>query len=142
MAIYEKLFDVVPSDKGITHPFSIDGNSIIVPPASFVLLKLQPQAAYAGLQDNDVFNYCKSLLELGKKFVPKNELPLLEPIESMILNRKTLSDEIIETAKKSGINLSKKMTDAQAKQLALMLSKDLFKETLLAKQAVANILEE
>ena len=141
-AIYEKFLEVVPSDEGISLPFKVQGNTITVPPQSFVLYHLQPQSAYAGFLDNDVYNYCKSLLELGKKFVQKNELALLEPLESMVSSRKTLSDEIIESAKKMGIALGKKMTDTQARTLALSLSKDLFKETILAKKAIAAALGE
>lgn len=138
-AVHEKFIQVVPSNIGRTEPFRLEGNRIFIPHHHHVRHVLQPKAAYLGLEDKDVEAYCSGLLYLGKEFIPKNERPLIEPLESMLEKKKTVSDEIILEAKKIGIDGFSKMSNEQAQSLALNLSKDFFKEIILTKQALAQV---
>lgn len=138
-AVHEKFIEVVPSDAGRTEPFRLEENRIFVPHHQYVRHALQPKAAYLGLEDRDVEAYCSGLLYLGKEFIPKNELPLLEPLESMLEKKKTVSDEIITEAKKIGIDGFARMSNEQAQTLALNLSKDFFKEIIMTKQALSKL---
>ena len=82
--VQEKFVQVLPSDIGLTEPFKKEGNVIYIPPHTHVRFNLQPLSAYKGLEDKDVFNYCKGLLKLGKLCIPKNRLPLIDPLEKML----------------------------------------------------------
>ena len=137
--VQENYLQVIPSSIGINEPFKKEGNKIYIPPHSRVRFELQPKSAYDGLENDDVYNYCNGLLKLGKTCIPKEKLPLMEPIEKMITDRKTVSDEILAEAKKMGIDIKEKMTNKHAADLALKLSKDLFKEIIMTKQAIKNL---
>lgn len=135
--VQEKFVDVVVSKDAKKYPFKKIGNTIYIPPDDYVRFKLQPKAAYKGLESNMVYEYCKGLLELGKTIVPKKIQPLLEPLEEMISKKETVSDRIINQAKKRGIK--DEMTPKEAASFALALSKDLYKDIILTKQIIKNL---
>ncbi|MBL7055591.1 hypothetical protein ISS07_01620 [Candidatus Woesearchaeota archaeon] len=135
--VQENFVQILPSDIGLTEPFKKEGNIIYIPPHTHVRFELQPRAAYEGLSNNDVLNYCRGLLKLGKQCVPKERLPLIEPLEKMLKNKRTVSDEILNDAKKMGF--SKNIPNKQAAELALKHSKDLFKEIIMTKQLIKKL---
>ena len=137
--VHEQYADVYPSEIGISEPFRMEDNTIHIPPHRYVRFRLQPKSAYVGLEDPEIHAYCSALLKLGKSFIPKAELPLIEPLEQMLVKRKTVSDEILDSAKKMGIDIAGRLTNEQAAILASNLSKDLFKEIILAKQSLLGI---
>jgi hypothetical protein len=137
--VQEQYLKVEPSDIGINEPFKREGNVIYIPPHTHVRFALQPKAVYNGLEDDAVYSYCSGLIKLGKLCMSKERLPLLEPLENMLRNRKTVSDDILAEAKKMGIDLKSTMTNKQAAELALTLSKDVYKEIIMTKQLIKNL---
>ena len=83
------------------------------------------------------YNYCSGLLKLGKQCIPKERMPLIEPLEKMLKEKKTVSDHILAEAKKLGAKNS--ISNKQAAELALRNSKDLFKEIIMTKQLIKNL---
>ncbi len=135
--VQEKFVQVAVSKDAIKYPFKKIGNTIYIPPEEHVREKLQYKAAYKGLQDNMIYEYCKGLLELGKQCIPAKSLPLIEPLEDMIAKRKTVSDTILERAKTK--NYGTELSNKEAATLALSVAKDLFKEIILTKQIIKNL---
>ncbi len=136
--IQEDFVHVLPSDIGMTHPFRLEGNVLYIPPHTHVRFELQPKAAYEGLENKEVYEYCKSLFNLAKICVPKNRLCLLKPLEVMIKERKSVSDHLLDDVKKFGFN-PEKLTNEQAATLSLHWSKDLFKEIIMTKRIIKDI---
>ena len=139
VAVHTNYLEVEASLDAISKPFRFEGNTIFIPPHPYVRNNLQYQAAVKGMEDNDIYIYCSSLIELGKKFLDKKSLVLLKPLEAMLESRKTVSDEIVELAKKQGIDVTGKLSDENASQLALLLSNELFKDILLTKQSLIDV---
>lgn len=136
--VQEKFVKVVPSDIGISEPFKKEGNTIYIPPHTHVRFEMQKKAAYQGLDDPDVLQYCKNLLKLGKFSIPKNRMPLLKPLQKMIDEKKTVSDRILEYAKKQGMDIKKGLTPAQGAEIAVHESRSLFKDLILTKKALKD----
>lgn len=135
--VQEDFVHVLPSDIGLTEPFKREGNIIYIPPHTHVRFKLQLDAAYQGLESKDVLNYCAGLLKLGKQCVPKEQLPLIAPLDKMVKEKMTMSDQILKDARKLGAKTT--ITNKQASELALKHSKDLFKEIIMTKQLIKNL---
>jgi hypothetical protein len=135
--VQEKLVHIIPSDVGMAEPFKKEGNVIFIPPHTHVRFELQPKAAYNGLENSEVFNYCSGLLKLGKLCTPKYKLPLIEPLEKMLKAKKTVSDIILDEAKKMGVKTE--ISNNQAAELALRHSKELFKEIIMTKQIIRSL---
>ncbi len=132
--IQDEDLQVVVSLDGIKHPFKRRGNTILVPPHKYVNNTLQPKAAYLGLEDDAIYNYCYALYQFAKKVIPKDRYPLLNPIVHMLNERKTTSDEIIKKAKMVGYKKGKPLTNSQAAKLALLVSRDLYKDIVTTKK--------
>jgi hypothetical protein len=137
--VQEKFVKIVPSDIGVKEPFKKEGDSIYIPPHTHVRFNLQAKAAFKGLEDPDIYNYCSGLLKLGKACIPKEKLLLIEPLDRMLKDKKTVSDVILEDAKKMGVDIKDKITNKQAAELALKHSKDLFKDIIMTKQVIKNL---
>ncbi|MFH1849844.1 MAG: glutamate-cysteine ligase family protein [archaeon] len=131
--------NVVVSDFATQEPFKLEGDSIHIPPHSHVLYDLQPKAAYEGLANESVYKYCKGLLKLAKICIPASRAPLVAPLEQMLEEKKTVSDRVLDMAKKEGISPDKGLTESQAAELALDMSKDLFKNIILTKQHLQGL---
>lgn len=138
-SVQEKFVKIVPSDIGIAEPFKKEGNVIYIPPHTHVRFDLQKKAAYDGLEDKDVHNYCSSLLKLAKICMPKDRLSLLKPIELMLEEKKTVSDQVMESAKKLGADVKKGINNNQSRELALEQSKHLFKDVMITKKALHKV---
>jgi len=136
--VQANFVEVLPSDIGILEPFKYDGESILIPPHTYVRHYLQPRAAFEGLENPDVFNYCSALLKLAYQLVPDSRHPLLAPLDTMLKEKKTTSDRILETARELGYKPGSKLSRPLAAQLALSLSRDLYREIILTRQALEN----
>jgi hypothetical protein len=137
-AVQDNYLRVKPSLAGRASPFKMEGSTIHIPPHEYVRLRMQRHSAYHGLADAHVHRYCRGLLELGRMCMPREKHPLLKPLERMLESRRTVSDEVISIARKMGIRPGERMTDYEASELALRLSKDLFKEIIMTKQAIKS----
>lgn len=132
--VQEEDLQVIVSKDGIASPFKRKGKTILVPPHNYVYSSLQPKAAYYGMEDPAVYNYCLKLYEFARKAIPKDRYPLINPVIKMLKEKKTVSDEIIKKAKLVGYKKGKSLTNSQAAKLALLLSKDIHKDILTTKQ--------
>lgn len=129
-----KICKLLFQKEGIANPFKRRGKTILVPPFEYVYKTLQPKAAYYGMEDPAVYKYCLRLYEFAKKAIPKDRYTLLNPLVTMLNERKTTSDEIIKKAKLVGYKKGKVLTNSQAAKLAILLSKDIHKDILNTKQ--------
>lgn len=136
--VQEKYLEIVPSDAAIEKPFHFDGKKILIPPDSYVINKLQPLAAYEGLSNPEIYKYCEALLQLGRKFIPKDRIPLLIPIETFLKKKETASDRIISEAQKITPNIQK-LSAQEAAKLALQLSEDLYNEIRITKKRLESL---
>jgi len=137
--VQAKYVEVLPSDMGILEPFKYNGESIIIPPHTYVRHYLQARAAFEGLENPDVLNYCSALLKLAHQLIPTSRHEMLEPLAKMLKEKKTTSDRILDTAKKVGYKPGVKLSRAHAAELALALSRDFYREIILTRQALENL---
>jgi len=111
--------------------------TIYIPPDTYVINELQKLSAYKGLESEVMWYYCKRLLWLVKILEGKNVEWLLEPLEKMIKDKKTVADEIISQAKKLGYdNFKKVMPNEIAAEIAVEHSKRMFKEIVLVQKMI------
>lgn len=136
--IQEKYLKIVPSDTAIEKPFQMEGDKILIPPDSYVINHLQPLAAYEGLSNPEIHKYCSALLQLGKKFIPEDRLPLLDPIETFLKNKQSASDRILSEAEKLFTSKAK-LSKNQAAKLAVKLSKDFYDEIKITKTKLETL---
>ena len=139
--VQEDFVQVIPSDVGVNEPFKKEENVIFIPPHTYVRRKLQSKAAFKGLDDQNVFLYCRGLLKLAKACIPKYKYQLIEPFTKMIDIRKTVSDEILQQAKKKGYGTKNPPPNRVAAEIALEHSKRLFKEIVITKKMVQEFKE-
>lgn len=140
-AIQHDFIPVLPCDEGILHPFKLTDQGILIPPHTYVRHYLQRLSAYEGLDNDTVLEYSKALMKLAKKLMPSSRLPLLKPLEAMLRKRETVSDQIINTAKRLGIKTDGKseMSGSDAAKLALTLSEGLHQEIKMTRQALEAV---
>ncbi len=137
--VQEESLNIVPSDIGNTEPFKIEGNVMYIPPHTHVRKVLQRNAAYEGLDNNEVYDYCKKLLKFATQCVPKEKAVLLDPFRKIIDERKTVSDEILDFAKKKGADLKETLPKPIANEIAIDHSRRLFKEIVLTKKTLQDV---
>jgi len=137
-AIQEDFIKVKCSDVAVKEPFKYNKKTIYIPPDTHVKQTLQKSAAYKGFDNEELYYYAKRLYYLAKIIGGKKVDPFLEPIEKMVKDKKTLSDEIIKQAKKLKYEITseKLMPSDVAAQIALDHSKRLFKEIVLAQKFI------
>ncbi|MFH1978435.1 MAG: glutamate-cysteine ligase family protein [Candidatus Aenigmatarchaeota archaeon] len=140
--VQEEFINVVASDIGIKDPFKMEDNTLYIPPHTYVRQTLQKHAAFDGLENNEVYEYCKRLLKLGTTLAPKSHKKLLDPFAKMIDDRKTVSDQIMAEAKKLGADPKGPLTKDISREIALIHSKRLFKEIVIARKSLEEIQEE
>ncbi len=117
--VKEDNLTVRPSDIGIRNPFRIEGDTMFVPPYTYLSEVLQHKSALYGLSDDAIHKYTKSLFTLATAAMPDRKDPGLERIRSMIKNRRTKSDDIIHDVKKAGYDLAQPLDEQYARELAL-----------------------
>ena len=136
--LQEEYYTVVPSEIGIKEPFKIEGDVIYIPPYPYVKNELQRLSAYKGLDSDIVYNYCKRFLKFAISTMPKERHKLVEPFMHMLGKRKTVSDEILDYAKKRGWRKGDKLGNNLAKSIALHHSERLLDEIKHAKRVLAQ----
>ncbi|MBN1156230.1 hypothetical protein JXA85_01315 [Candidatus Woesearchaeota archaeon] len=134
--LQEEHYAVVPSDIGIKEPFKIEGDIIYIPPHSYVKKQMQYLSAYEGLDNEMVYDYCKRFLKLTASCMPKEKLKLIAPFKKMIENKKTVSDHIIDFARRKGYK--NKIPNQLAAEIALNQSKKLVSEVCEIKEMISN----
>lgn len=139
--IQEKFLKIKPSDVGKETPFKFDGQTILIPPSTYVINELQYLSAYEGLSSDIIHKYCSSLVQLAKNFIPEEKKFLLKPFDDMLATRQTISDHIIEAVKKECQNKNE-LTPKEAAALALELSLNLYDEIAIMKKRLTKFLEK
>ena len=90
-----------------------------MPPDDYVRKKLQYLSAYLGMENDSVRNYCESFLKLAKSVMPNSSKNLLKPFEEMVEEKRTVSDQILEHAKKLGYKPGEELPKEAAEKLVL-----------------------
>jgi len=139
-AIQDENFKVVTSDVAIKEPFKLENKIIYIPPDIYVKNELQKASAYEGLENENLWYYCKRLLWLAKLLDKKSDNSILANLEKMIEERKTVADQILDRSKELGYKKTDKELPAEiAAQIALEHSKRLFEEIVLAEKYTNEI---
>ena len=133
--IQEEFIQIEVSDRAINEPFKYENKKILIPPFSYLKKKMQKLSFYNGLKSDIIFNYCKKLLSLAKKFDYSKDQSIFEPLEKMLENKRTISDEIINEVQKIGYkDFNKPLPNKIAAEVALVYSSHLFKEMVLFRE--------
>ena len=139
--LQDEYYAVVPSEIGIKEPFKVEGDTIYIPPYPHVRNELQRLSAYDGLENDAVYNYCKRFLKFAQLTMPKNCLKLIEPFKKMISTRKTVSDEILDYARKKGYRKNEKISNKLAADIALHHSGRLLNEIISTRGMIKNLMD-
>lgn len=135
--LQEEHYAVIPSEIGIKEPFKAEKDVIYIPPYSYVGNTLQRLSAYKGLDSDIIYNYCRRFLKFAASIMPKDRLRLILPLKYMLERRKTISDEIIDCAKKSGFKRNdKKISSKLSAEISLSHSERLIKEIEEARRMI------
>jgi len=138
--IQRDFIEVIPSDRGISEPFKIKKGVLFIPPHTYVREKLQKASAYKGFQDNELYEYAKKFFRFVRSLAPERYYPLLEKIKTMIDKRISISDEMLNYAKRKNlINRYNKISNKNAQILALHFSKKFEKDLKETKRIVKKI---
>jgi len=136
--IQQEFYKVEVSDIGIKEPFKIEGETIYIPPESYVKLKLQPASAYKGFEDKEVYNYVKRFFNFAKKHANKDYLKLLTPLKNLIERKQTVSDVQIKRVKQKGYSLNDYIPQNICAEIALKHSAQFVKETYRIKDRIPS----
>jgi len=137
--LQEEFYAVVPSEIGIKEPFKVEGDVIYVPPYPYVRNELQKHSAYKGFDSDIIYNYCKKFLRFAEAIIPKDHLKLINPLKTTLNKRKTVSDEILDYAKKKGIRKNEKISSKLAADIALLHSKRLLDEIVSTRRMIEDL---
>ena len=118
------------SDDAIARPFSIEGDSILVPPFSYVSRTLQPASAIKGLEDARVAKYCAAYYRLANSLQKTDGTAKLNaPFQSMLLRGRTQSDDMIKFAMRRGFRKGAELEADTAREIALVRAQEFRKES-------------
>ncbi len=142
--IQREFIEIVPDDD-ISNAFSLENGILRIPAHTHVRNVFQKDATYEGLKNEELFKYISAFYKFAKSVTPKEYYPLFQRVEAMINNRKTVSDEIFDYAKKNKLitqsagtwKLSPKNTEKLALHLADEFEKDM-EETQKALKEIAE----
>lgn len=111
---------VVPHDSAIAEPFALERKKLYIAPDTYVKKHLQTAAVYEGLANDDVYKYCKRAVALAQELGGKREIAALQPLNEMLTNRATVSDDILLFAKNAGhTDVTKTLPKSIAKDIAI-----------------------
>ena len=136
-AIQQEFYQVLPSDIGIQEPFKLEGNLIFIPPHTHVRNKWQRYSAYEGFSNKKLYDACLHFYSLANKLIYKEYAPTLKPIKDMLNKKKTLSDDIIDYAKRKGYTDS--LPQELCRQIALLHAKRMIKANEKLREIYANL---
>ncbi len=136
--LQEEHFAVVPSEIGINEPFKIEKDIIYIPPYSYVRSVLQKSSAYEGLENDELHNYCRRLFAFAQKNVPRDRHIFLAPIKKMIQERKTVSDQILDFAKRKGYDRNEDLPQEVSAEIALIHAEKLQKSSCNLQTLIKN----
>lgn len=137
---------VVPHDSAKAEPFVLDelAKTLRIAPDTHVRKYLQRAAAYEGLENEDIYNYCRRLLALAKTLGGKEMDELFQPLTDMLAERKTTADAILAEARSLGYkDMRKLLPQSIASQIALTHARQMSEDIVsLEKMINANVQPE
>jgi hypothetical protein len=136
-AIETQDLHVLPSDIGISEAFTLEGDTIYVPPFSRVKY-FEYQASVKGLESDDLYNYANKMFNLVCKISGRSKTKNLDPIKKMLKERRTVSDDVLELAKKNGYGPEDELPADFCNHIALYHAKKLHDELDQTMKAVAK----
>ncbi|MBI2130615.1 hypothetical protein HYU10_02485 [Candidatus Woesearchaeota archaeon] len=137
--LQEEFYAVVPSEIGIKEPFKVEGDVIYIPPFPYIRNELQKLSAYKGLESGIVHNYCRRFLKLAKSTMPKNRQRLLNAFWEMLGKKKTVSDQILDYARRLGCGKKQRLPAGVAAEIALRHSERLLKEIAVTRELIRDL---
>ena len=138
--LQEEYYAVIPSEIGIKEPFKVEKDVIYIPPYAYVRNELQKLSAYNGLESDAVYNYCKRFLRLAESAMPKDRIKLTKCFKHMLKKKKTVSDEILDFARKRGFRKKDAITGKLAADIALHHSERLPNEIIKTRKVIRHML--
>lgn len=126
-AIEKNEYHVLPSDIGISEPFTLEDDTIYVPPFSRVKY-YEYQGSVLGLESDDLYNYANKMFSLVCRISGKGKSRNLQLIRDMLKKRKTVSDEVLDMVKKNGYDLKEEIPEDFCNHIALYHAKKLSDE--------------
>lgn len=143
--IQREFIEIVPDDD-ISKAFSLENGILRIPAHTHVRNVFQKDAAYEGLKNEELFEYVSAFYKFAKSVTPKEYYPLLQRVEEMINNRKTVSDEIFDYAKKNKLIKESagtwKLSTENAEKIALHLADKFEKDMAKTQKTLIKIAEE
>ena len=137
--VHQEYLRVIPADIGIEESFKVEGNTLLVPPHTYVRKTLQPKGAYDGLEDKEVYDFCKRFLKFARKCVPKRYQPAIKPLVSLFQRKKTVSDIWLGYAKKKGYGKKDRIPNDVCAEFALRSSAQLYEEIENTKKVIQGL---
>jgi hypothetical protein len=126
-AIEKNELRVLPSDIGISEPFTLEDDTIYVPP--FARVKYYEfQASVLGLESDDLYEYANKMFNLVIKISGRGSSKNLKLIRNMLRSRKTISDEVLDMVKKNGYDPKEELPEDFANHIALYHARKLHEE--------------
>ncbi|MFH1306126.1 MAG: glutamate-cysteine ligase family protein [Candidatus Micrarchaeota archaeon] len=119
---------VMPTDIGIKEPFKVEGETLHVPPFTYVDEVLQYKAILEGTDSHEVRNYMKSIIKFAMPGIPKRKDAGLMRIKEILETGKTRSDVILKRAVKLGWGRDSKLGEDIARKIVLTSADELEKE--------------
>ena len=124
-AIQQDFLEVKPSDLGKHEPFRLEGNTVHVPPITYVRHYLQLESAKKGFENKDVYNYSKRFFNFASKQTPREYKKLIRPLKGILERKKTVSDVILGRLKRKGYSLSDTIPLEECQRIALRSAKQM-----------------
>ena len=137
--LQEEYYAVIPSEIGIKEPFKVEKDVIYIPPYPYVRNELQKLSAYKGFDSDIIYNYCKRFLRFAASTMPQDRIKLIKPFQEMLRKRKTVSDEILNYARKKGFKKNDTITNKLAAEIALEHSNRLLRDIISTRNMIMNL---
>ena len=138
--LQDEAYTVIPSETGIKNPFKVEGDVIHIPPFPYVKKTLQNLSAYKGLESSEVHDYCSKFLRFAQNATPKDLQIFLSPLKKMLSKKKTVSDEILEMARKEGWREGEALSRKAAAKISLHHASQMPSEIERMKEMIGRVL--
>jgi len=138
--IQEEFYAVVPSEIGIKEPFKVEGDVIYIPPFPYVRNELQRLSAYNGLESDIVHNYCRRFLKMSQSIMPRSSYALIRVFHNMLNKKKTVSDEILDYARKWGWKMKETLSSRLAADISINHSQRLLDEITSTRRLIKSLI--
>jgi len=137
--IQQDFLDVVASDVGLEEPFKVEGNTVHIPPHTYVRKRLQYLSAYEGFENPEVRNYCRRFFSFAKRMTDKEYYAAIKPFEDMIKRKQSVSDVILKKFRKKGYTNEDTVPDDVCAEVALSSCEQMYEEIEHTKKTIEGL---